>query len=229
MKLKLAPKFILTFLALTFVMHEAHEIAHTTVGRIICGCWGQRDFNVWSTCESCATNSLESLATAAGPLFTFLMIWYGSLWLDKNKTDNQKALGFSLVFANMPIMRLLNPVGGGGDEVVVINHFLHHHGLSRLIAAILIIVIIAYPLYKAYQLIENKYKMGWFLLFFLLPTTIDVLIVVGLMNTLLEKGLWDTYWILGSPILVTVWTLLVVSIYLLTGKNIYSLVAGSHA
>lgn len=227
MKLKLTAKFIFTFLALTFVMHEAHEIAHTTVGRIICGCWGQRDFNVWSTCESCASNSFELLATAAGPLFTFLIIWYGSLGLDKNKADNQKALGFSLVFANMPIMRLLNPVGGGGDEVVVINHFLENHDLSRLIAALLIIVIIAYPLYKAYQLIENKYKMGWFLLFFFLPTTIDVLVVVGLMNALLEKGLLNNYWIMGSPVLVTVWTLFVVSIYLLTRKNIYSLVGRS--
>ena len=47
MKIKLTTGFIVAFIALRFVLHEAHELVHTGVGRIICGCWGQRDFNVW--------------------------------------------------------------------------------------------------------------------------------------------------------------------------------------
>lgn len=38
MKIKLTGKFIIAFLALTFVMLELHEIVHTSVGRIVCGC-----------------------------------------------------------------------------------------------------------------------------------------------------------------------------------------------
>ena len=51
MKLKLTSQFVLTFLALTFLMHEAHEIVHTSIGRLICGCWGMRDINVWELCK----------------------------------------------------------------------------------------------------------------------------------------------------------------------------------
>ena len=76
---------------------------------------------------------------------------------------------------------------------------------------------------KAYKLINNKRKIGWFLLFFLLPTLINLLLVLGVMNTLLEKGILSNYWILGSPIIVTVWTVFVVSIFALTKNNIYKL------
>ena len=95
--------------------------------------------------------------------------------------------------------------------------------MSRIIVFILIILIIAYPLLKAYKLIENKYKIGWFLMFLLLPMVFDLLIVLGVMNTLLEKGVLNEYWILGSPVLVTVWTGTVTLIYFLTRKNIYKL------
>jgi membrane protein YdbS with pleckstrin-like domain len=78
-------------------------------------------------------------------------------------------------------------------------------------------------LYKAYKLIENKYKIAWFIMFLILPMVLDLLIVLGVMNTLLEKGVLNKYWILGSPILVTVWTSIVILIYALTRKNIYKL------
>ena len=124
MKLKLTFHYVLTFLALTFVMHEAHEIVHTSIGRIICGCWGQRDFNVWGLCDSCETNPYGILSTLAGPIFTFIMIWYGSSLLDKN--NNQKVFGFSLIFANMPFARIFNLMIGGGDEVVVVNSLINN-------------------------------------------------------------------------------------------------------
>lgn len=114
------------------------------------------------------------------------MLWFGTLLLDKNKTDNQKTLGFSIVCASMPIMRLLNPIGGGCDEVVFLDHFLNNHNLSRMVATLLILAIITYPLYRCYKVIENKYKVGWFLMFFLLSTAIGLMVVVGLMNTLLK-------------------------------------------
>ena len=223
MKLKLTLKFVVAFLALTFVMHEAHEIIHTTVGRIICGCWGERDFNVWGLCESCDKNPMGILATLAGPLFTFIMIWIGYSLLGETKTNSQKSFGFALIFANIPFARLLNPMLGGGDEVVIVNSFLNNHDLSRIIVVILIALIIFIPLRKCYLLIENKYKLAWFLLFFILPTFLDLLIVLGIMNTLLNNGILADYWILGSPILVSVWTFFVILVFLITRKNIYSL------
>jgi hypothetical protein len=223
MQIKLTLKFVLTFMALTFVMHEAHEIAHTLVGRLICGCWGVRDFNVWETCESCAKNPNEIWSTVMGPVFTFIMVWIGANLLKQTNTDAQKSLGFSLIFANMPFARLLNPAIGGGDELVVLNSILKNYDLSRIIIFFLILFIVAYPLFKAYQTMSNKYKIAWFLGFFILPTFLDLLIVLGLMNTLLSKGVLAEYWILGSPILVTVWTAAVLVMYMATRKNIYTL------
>ena len=146
MKLRLTPKFVLTFLALTFLLHEAHEIVHTTVGRIICGCWGQRDFNVWSLCGDCAEQKPYSvISTFAGPVFTYLMIWIGTYLMNKTK-DTQKALGFSLVFANMPFTRIFGAVTGGGDEVWGLNLTLHNYNLSWALSTIIILAIIIYPL-----------------------------------------------------------------------------------
>lgn len=225
MKLKLTPKFILTFLALTFVMHEAHEIVHTGIGKIICGDWGQRDFNVWGLSEGCSEqNPYSIISTFAGPFFTFVMMWIGTILIAKTKNKRQKAFGFSLIFANMPFARILTASFGGGDEVWGLNQLLKNHTLAWAIGLILILIITIVPLYKSFKLIENKGRIRWFLLFFLAPTFIDLLVILGLMNTLLEKGLLSDYWILGSPILVTAWTTLVTLFYLLTRKNIYTLV-----
>ena len=223
MKLKITLKFVITFLALTFVMHEAHEIVHTTVGRIICGCWGERDFNVWGLCDSCDNNPLKLVSTFGGPLFTLIMIWFGYYFLGETKTNHQKSFGFALIFANMPFARVLNPMVGGGDEVMVLMHFLDNYEMSRIIIFSLITLIIFIPLRKCFLTIENDKRLGWFCLFLFAPVALDLVIVLGIMNTLLNKGVLAEYWILGSPVLVTLWTLLVVIVFLSTQKNIYTL------
>lgn len=224
MPLKLNAKFIIAFLTLTFVMHEAHEIVHTSIGRLICGCWGERDFNVWGLCGDCSEEKPYSIiATFAGPIFTFGMIWLGASWLGQNRTNKEKTLGFSLLFANMPFARILTAAFGGGDEVYGLNKILENHQLAWIIGLGLLLLISFYPLYKAYHFIENKYKIGWFLLFLLVPVFIDLLVVLGLMNTLLQKGILSNYWILGSPVLVTVWTVSVLVIFLVARKGIYTL------
>lgn len=223
MKIKLTLKFTITFLALTFVMQEAHEIVHTTVGRILCGCWGKRDFNVWELCSSCDKNPLKYISTFAGPLFTFIMIWLGYSYLGKTKTTHQKSFGFALIFANMPFARLLNPMLGGGDEVVVLMTFFDNYKLSRIIIFTLITLIVFIPLRQCFLTIENKNRLAWFFLFFIAPVALDLIIVLGLMNTLLNKKILSNNWILGSPILVTLWTALVVLLFFSTRKNIYSL------
>lgn len=223
MKLKLTLPFALTFLALIFVMHEAHEIVHTAIGRLICGCWGTRDFNVWSLCGNCAEQKPYSvIATFAGPIFTYLMIWAGVYLMNKAK-DSQKALGFSLVFANMPFTRIFGAVTGGGDEVWGLNLALHNYNLAWFIGTIIILAIIIYPLYKCYTLIKNESPIVWFLVFLLLPGQIDTWVVLIVLNSLLQKGLLSSYWILGSPILVTIWTAGITLAYILFRKNIYKL------
>ncbi|GGG39956.1 hypothetical protein GCM10011344_46010 [Dokdonia pacifica] len=223
-ELKLTLKNSIAFLALLFMMHEAHEIAHTAIGRLLCGCWGERDFNVWGLCNTCAVSQdLGFIATLAGPLFSFLMMWWGASLLKNTNTTSQKSIGYALIFANMPFARLLTAIAmGGGDEVYTLKHFMENDTLAWIIGSIIILCICIYPLYKAYTAISKR-RLLWFLLFFIAPTFIDVLIVLGGMNTLLTNGVLDTYWILGSPILVTVWTAIVILLFTLSRKHIYTL------
>jgi hypothetical protein len=224
MFLKLNRGFIVSFVALLFVMNEAHEIVHTTVGRLICGCWGQRDFNAWGLCEGCAEQYPFSLfATFAGPIFTFIMIWIGAFFIGKNKTARQQSFGYAFIFANMPFARLFQPLTGGGDEVWALTKLLHDHVLAQVIGFAAILLICIFPLYKAYTAINNKRRILYFILFFLTPVLIDQLVILGLMNSLLQKGLLDDYWILGSPVLVTVWTILTLAVFIFTKKYIFTL------
>lgn len=224
LELKLTIKNSIAFLALLFIMHEAHEIVHTTVGRLLCECWGERDFNVWGLCEACAVSEdVGFIATLAGPLFSFGMMWWGVSFLKHTHTASQKSLGYALVFANLPFARILTAVAmGGGDEVYTLKHFMDNDMLAWILGSVLIVFICVYPLYKAY-ITPTKKRLLWFLLFFIAPTFIDILIVLGGMNTLLSMDVLDTYWILGSPILVTVWTGFVVVLYTLSRKHINTL------
>lgn len=224
MQLKLTTKYIIAFLALTFVMHEAHEIVHTSIGRLICGCWGERDFNVWGLCEGCSEAKPYSIiATFAGPLFTFAMMWLGASYLGKHNTLREKALGFSLIFANLPFGRILTASFRSGDEVYGLGTLMEHGDLAWVLGLSIVLGLSSFPLYRAYQIIENKRRIGWFLLFFLAPLAIDLLLVLGLMNTLLSQGVLASYWVLGSPMLVTLWTVLVLIIFLIMRKGIYDL------
>ncbi|MGH7586860.1 MAG: hypothetical protein ACREMH_11475 [Gemmatimonadales bacterium] len=36
-------RYVAACVALLMVIHEAHELAHTAVGRLLCGAWGPRD------------------------------------------------------------------------------------------------------------------------------------------------------------------------------------------
>ena len=222
MKIKLNFKFITAFMALTFVLGEAHEIVHTTVGRIICGCWGLRDFNNWGICESC-NNPFALWATVAGSVFTFIIIWLGYLMIKKSVSENNKILGFSLIFAPLPFARILNALLGIGDEITVLNKLLNNHTLAWIIGLIGILLITLFPLIKAYKIIENKNKISWFLLFLFVPTILYILIILGIMNTLLSKEILSEYWILGSPKLVSIWTFSVSLLLLFSWNNIYKI------
>ena len=56
------------FVALLFVHNELHEIAHTVVGRLICGAWGPRNFNSWRL--ACRKTPEIVLAPLAGLVFS---------------------------------------------------------------------------------------------------------------------------------------------------------------
>jgi len=205
-------------------MHELHELIHTAVGRIICGCWGQRDFNVWQLCEGCIEDHpIAVLSVFAGPLFTFIMIWSGVYFLKTANTNRQKTLGFVLIFANIPFARIFTAAMGSGDEVTGIRILLHNHTIAWIAGLLIVLLLTVFPLYEAFTMISNKKRVGYFLLFLLVPMLLDMVIVFGLMNTLLKKEILSNYWILGSPILITLFTALVTIVFIAARKHIYTL------
>ncbi len=222
MKIKITFKFVIAFLALTFVMSELHEIIHTSVGRLICGCWGVRDFNTWGICESCQNNDLAWLSTLAGPVFTFIMIWIGSTYLKIKNSNHQKSFGIVLLFANLPFARILNPILTCGDEVSLVHQWIDNLNIASLITLILILLITGFPLFKAYKTIQNK-PLGYFLLFLFAPVLIIILTILVVLNTILSKGILSETGLLGSPFLVNVWSLFVLIVFIIFRKHIYKL------
>jgi hypothetical protein len=226
MKLKLTPAYVFTFLMLTFLLAELHEIAHTSVGRLICGCWGKRDFNEWSLCPSCDGNSMGFVSTMTGPIFTFLIAFWGASMLKKENSIEKTTLGLSLIFSSAGFGRILNvwPFGGGDEFTVFYNQVFNENRTVSLIAAFLVVsILIFYPLKKAYLFIENKNKIWWFIGFLILPFVAILAMILGVLNTILASGFLKEDWILGSPMVVTLWTVIVLVMFFSTKKNLRQL------
>ena len=149
--------------------------------------------------------------------------WVGYFLLDKNKSISKKSLGFALVFANMPFARLFTAAFQSGDEVYGLGLLTENWDLSWAFGFITIAIITFPPLYRAYKTIGNKRKIAWFLLFFIAPMIVSFLIVLGLLNTLLANGVLSNTGILGSPIIINVWTAFILIVFFLLRKNIYTL------
>jgi len=225
MNIKAAWFPLLAFVALQFFMGELHELVHTGLGRLLCGCWGVRDFNVWSLCVTCDHAPLRNLAaTYAGLLFTFAMLWWGYFLLAPGKPIPQQSLGFALVFANLPFARLLGALLlGGNDEVYALRPFMPYP-VAGALGTTFVVVAVTPPVVRAYRALQPHGRLGVFLAFFFLPTGLTLAVVLGILNSsLLASGFLATNGALGSPVLVTCWTLSVGLALGLTYRHLFTL------
>src|ERR1700761_5186695 len=211
LQIKLTFKNLFVFLFLFFLMHELHELAHIITGRLICGDWGTRDFNVWNLCNDCEkTNPYAVIATFAGPAFTFIMLWTGRYWLKYGQSTERRSLGLALIFSNMQFGRMYMAATGSGDEITGLRTlFLNpDHSNSQFIKIITVIIvsfICIPPLITAYQSIGNKRRILFYCSLIIIPLILDTVIILILLNGLLQKGLINQVWIMGTPILVSLW------------------------
>jgi len=225
MRIKLSFFYIIAFLLLLIVMLELHETIHITVGYIICGCWGNRDFNVWALCDTCNNPSLSWLATLAGPVFSFSMMWWGRSLLSAKKAPT-KALGFSLIFANIPFGRITEVMKGAGDEMVVAKHFLKPsftHAQIILIASVIVLFVGLPPIIKAFRVLANKNALLYIAGFLTLPLVFILLYILIAMNSLLHTGFLSFNRIMGTPLLITLHTLLAMVLLWWLRKRLFSL------
>jgi hypothetical protein len=225
MSFRISWQFVLAFIALNMFLGELHEQAHITTGYFICGCYGARDFSVWSTCDNCAHSDWSYLATLAGPVYSFILMWLGALWFARSTNIFKKALGFSILFANLPFARLFTALTGGGDEKVVLQHLtgMDHSSLFPKIMAVLIVGVLAIPpVILVYRNLTNKMR-GWIIAAFLvLPLIYGMLYHHMFLNYLLHKGIGSGTVIPGSPTIIIIHTLVMLLIVLLFRKALFN-------
>lgn len=186
------------------VAHDLHELVHTGAGRLICGGWGPRDFNVWSLADGCET----WLPTLMGPLLSWALMWTGVALLG-SADEGRRWAGLAFVFAPNPLGRLLPALVGGGDEGVVARELTGRTGaVPRTLVIIAALLIILPPLVAAWRALPLHRRGWWFLLLFAAGILVTGPLYIGLGNGLLARGVLTTPGILGAPVLIELSTLL---------------------
>jgi hypothetical protein len=107
--------------------------------------------------------------------------------------------------------RSLTAAVGGGDEVYAFQRLWADQLGSTAIwigGLILVLLISLPPLIRAWRVLDSKGRVWMFTGFLVLPFVFDVAVVLFGMNTLLEQGLLDQTGLIGSPVLVNLWTFL---------------------
>jgi len=214
LQIQLTFKTLIIFLFFFFLMHEMHELAHIIAGRIICGGWGTRDFNVWDLCQDCIKQKpIAITATFAGPLFTFIMLWTGWYLLKYDKSVQYRSLGLVFILGNMQFGRIYMAATGSGDEIAGFRWLFLNPGHSnaqiiRLVTLVIVSLICLPPLWTAYQAIANKRKLLTFTGFLVIPLILDTVVILILLNGLLKNGLLNEVWIMGTPLFITIWFVL---------------------
>jgi hypothetical protein len=199
--------------ALALVLHEVHELAHTGVGRVLCGGWGARDFNSWTLPDGCDT----WVPTTAGPVLTYAVIWIGYVLLRRYASGGASAsatadrlAGLALVLMANPFARLFTAAMGGGDEGVLVRAWL---GLPRgpLATAITfagVALLTTLPLVAAWRALPVARRLPAYVVMLLAPMLLTGILLFAVGNRLLAAGVLAEPVILGAPLLVWLVTLL---------------------
>jgi len=223
MNVNISWSYVVVFFALNMIMGELHEQAHITTGFLVCGCYGPRDFNVWSTCDQCAHPSLAILATLAGPLFSCTLMWLGAIFFCKSNNNLKQSFGFSLLFANLPFARIFTALTGGGDEKVVIRFLLGENSpviTSKTVAAVLVLLICVPPVILVFKKLKNSNRFWIVLGFLTIPLMYGMLYHHMFLNSLLRKGIGEKTFILGTADIILVHFVLMLLVFVLMRRKL---------
>jgi hypothetical protein len=226
MKLKLTLLYVVSFLALTFFIHEIHDWAHTLAARVISGCWGPRGFDSWKFCaEATVSSGQKILAIVAGPLVNFIVLWIGWKKMEEDNTLTEQSLGCSLVFAALPLNMLLAAAVGGGDLTAAMRLLFPHanHRVISIVGLLFIAIICVPPLIKAFVVLPWwQGRLFFYPVFLIVPGFLDHWLVGKMLNQWLIKA--DTpedkayWWVIG-------WTLVTLLIWLFTYRKMKQLIS----
>jgi hypothetical protein len=192
LNIKITWKYCLAFYCMTMLYVSLHELVHHFAGAAICGDWGYKTFNYFET--ACSEDSrIKYLATFAGPVFTYAVIWVGAWMLRKPQASQYtKQLGFALIFAQLPLQRMTSPIFRMNDEFYTSVQLWGDTSLVYWGVLVIIWLICLPPLWIAYRNIENRYKILWFLFYLVLFPYLIWGPVFGVLEFLLvSRGVLD--------------------------------------
>jgi hypothetical protein len=198
-------RWLAAFSILILAVHEAHELAHTVTGRLMCGEWATRDFNEWSLSAGCTTPA----PTAAGPLFSYLVIAIGIV-LTRRGEWNGRWMGLALIFAANPLARIITVGMRGGDELVVARAL---SGGQTISPAVYWTTMAAVTLICGAGIVAGwaatrgiRWRGATFAAILLLPMVLTGTLLFVLFNGLLRDGFLAQPIVAGSPVFITIVT-----------------------
>jgi hypothetical protein len=207
-RLPLTLRFLTAFAALSFLVMAAHELVHHLTARVTCGAWGQMTFWQFFLAPGCTETRLWLFSTLAGPLLTYSLIWTGALLIVRGKP----MVGIALVFANLPITRIITVLMGGGDEMVLGRSLVGEASWLPLLA--LSFALVLPPLMVTYRALDQRHRLAVFTAFLMVPMFWDALLKRVLLSRLLDDFVTEVYgipvlaigtWMLALMLLTTLW------------------------
>ena len=230
MKIKFSVAYLLTFLSLVFVIHEFEDWMHVMIGEWICGCWGTKGFNSWTLCDhSDVSGNILVFVWLAGPLLAYSVIWVAWSVLESKRSTSTWSIGFSLLFATLPLGRILTALSGTSDETYAFRELFQrpdgsNHGIVVALALMLVLALTIPPIIKSAKIAgglkENLYLIP---LFLVLPLLADYLVVSLGMNKLLSTGVMQEESLPGTPFFVLLWGVFCLIYLLSTYRNLLTL------
>jgi hypothetical protein len=193
---------LVAFASLALFLHELHELAHTTTGRLICGAWGARDFNVWHLAAGCTS----WVPTLIGPLFSYAVMYAG---VALTRSERFRILGVALAMAPNPFARIFTAVMGGGDEMVLARVAANSGKtpLLRIVVLVAVTTLALPPIIAAWRSLAGVSRRGWsFAAFLLAPMVLTGVLLFVIGNRMLAAGILATPGIGGDPLLVSLAT-----------------------
>ncbi|HVW98539.1 MAG TPA: hypothetical protein VHA56_21410 [Mucilaginibacter sp.] len=224
MQIKITFVYIVAFMAFVFVFGQLHELAHLSVARLICGSPGkQTDFNLWTLCDGCEARENAYLATLAGPVFSFAMIWSG-YFISRCAGRRYWPTAFVLIMGNLPFARIFTAAIGKGDETTVLKTLLNGEP-SWLIKSISFFIVAALsipPLTMILKCMDNRRKLLTLAAFCIGPLLIMMLYEFILLGKVLKAGFLVGQHFLGVADFIYLHTLLMVLVVLIFRKSLFN-------
>ena len=227
--LRVRPAFasIAAFLCLTLLLVEAHEQVHALATRALCGGWAGRTFDNVLPYPGCVAGRL-AIVDIAAPLFSYACLWLGAALMGR-AVPRMRAFGFALLFASLPLGRLLPQIvaafvaGSTADEYAFVRRIAGDalsRGAAGALATALALALTVPPLVLAWRRLAPQDRPRWFAAFYGLPLLFVIAWLAGA-NRLLAGGALAPLGSAAWPGLVIAHAVVIGVLFLLLRKHVF--------